>query len=75
MSFKLISFDLDDTRKLLGNLTTEMEGRNPTCLGEVMAHVRKQGVTDVREARHAAEPRACSPTAPPPTMLRGLATG
>ena len=27
----------------------QMQARNPTCMAEVMAHVGKQGVTDVRE--------------------------
>eukprot|EP00964_Phaeocystis_antarctica_P012895 scaffold7059_cov64-Phaeocystis_antarctica.AAC.3 len=27
----------------------QMQSRNPTCMAEVMAHVGKQGVTDVRE--------------------------
>ena len=43
------NFDLDDTRLLLGDLTRQMEERNPYCLTEVMGHVRKKGVTDVRE--------------------------
>ena len=38
-----------DARHLLSNLDTEMEGRNQYCMPEVMAHLRKQGVTDVRE--------------------------
>ena len=31
----------------------QMQGRNPTCMGEVMEHVSKQGVTDVREVEDA----------------------
>ena len=43
-------FDLADVRHLLGSLSTEMHARNPTCLAEVMAHVKESdGVTDVRE--------------------------
>ena len=42
-------FDMADARHLLSNLDTEMEGRNQYCMPEVMAHLRKQGVTDVRE--------------------------
>ena len=42
-------FELADTVKLLGNLEVEMQGLNPTCMAEVMAHVAKQGVSDVRE--------------------------
>ena len=42
-------FELDDAVKLLGSLETEMLAYNPTCMAEVMAHVRDQGVTDVRE--------------------------
>ena len=42
-------FELKDAVQLLGNLETEMPAYNPTCVAEVMAHVCKQGVTDVRE--------------------------
>ena len=42
-------FDLADTKHLLSNLEVEMEMRNQYCMPEVMAHLRKQGVTDVRE--------------------------
>ena len=40
---------LSDTRVLLSDLAGQMESRNPTCMAEVMAHVGKQGITDVRE--------------------------
>ena len=40
---------LEDAVRLLGNLEAEMPARNQGCLREVMAHVGKQGVTDVRE--------------------------
>ena len=46
-------WDLDDSRLLLGDLMEQMQGRNPTCMGEVMEHVGKQGVTDVREVEDA----------------------
>ena len=39
----------DDARTLLSDLRGQMQARNPTCMAEVMAHVGKQGVTDVRE--------------------------
>eukprot|EP00964_Phaeocystis_antarctica_P162880 scaffold138025_cov133-Phaeocystis_antarctica.AAC.1 len=39
----------DDARTLLSDLVGQMQTRNPTCMAEVMAHVGKQGVTDVRE--------------------------
>ena len=42
-------FDLADAKHLLSNLEVEMESRNQYCMPEVMAHVRKQGVTDPRE--------------------------
>ena len=42
-------FDMADAKYLLSNLEAEMEGRNQYCMPEVMAHLRKQGVTDVRE--------------------------
>ena len=42
-------FDMADAKYLLSNLEVEMEGRNQYCMPEVMAHLRKQGVTDVRE--------------------------
>ena len=41
-------FDLADAKHLLSNLEVEMEMRNQYCMPEV-AHLRKQGVTDVRE--------------------------
>ena len=40
---------LEDACALLSDLKVQMQARNPTCLGEVMAHVGTQGVTDVRE--------------------------
>ena len=39
----------DDARTLLSDLMGQMQARNPTCMAEVMAHVGKQGVTDVRK--------------------------
>ena len=39
----------DDARTLLSDLMGQMQARNPTCMAEVMAHVGRQGVTDVRE--------------------------
>ena len=39
---------LNDARALLSDLMGQMHGRNPACMGEVMAHVGKQGVTNVR---------------------------
>eukprot|EP00964_Phaeocystis_antarctica_P107964 scaffold72598_cov40-Phaeocystis_antarctica.AAC.4 len=39
----------DDACTLLSDLMGQMQSRNPTCMAEVMAHVGKQGVTDVRE--------------------------
>jgi hypothetical protein len=39
----------DDARTLLSDLMGQMQPRNPTCMAEVMAHVGRQGVTDVRE--------------------------
>merc|ERR1719424_880676 len=39
----------DDARTLLSDLMGQMQGLNPTCMAEVMAHVGTQGVTDVRE--------------------------
>ena len=39
----------DDARTLLSDLMGQMQRRNPSCMAEVMAHVGKQGVTDVRE--------------------------
>jgi len=39
----------DDARTLLSDLMGQMQTRNPSCMAEVMAHVGKQGVTDVRE--------------------------
>ena len=39
----------DDARTLLSDLVGQMQARNPTCMAEVMAHVGRQGVTDVRE--------------------------
>jgi len=39
----------DDARTLLSDLMGQMQDRNPMCMAEVMAHVGKQGVTDVRE--------------------------
>jgi hypothetical protein len=40
---------LDDARTLLSDLMGQMQDRNQWCMPEVMAHVGKQGVTDVRE--------------------------
>ena len=40
---------LGDARTLLSDLMGQMQSRNPACMAEVMAHVGKQGVTDVRE--------------------------
>ena len=42
-------WSLEDARTLIGDLMGQMPGRNPECMEEVMAHVGKQGVTDVRE--------------------------
>ena len=39
---------LNDARTLLSDLMGQMHGRNPACMNEVMAHVGKQGVTNVR---------------------------
>ena len=39
----------DDARTLLSDLMGQMQERNPSCMAEVMAHVGRQGVTDVRE--------------------------
>jgi len=39
----------DDARTLLSDLMGQMQARNPSCMAEVMAHVGKQGVTDVHE--------------------------
>ena len=39
---------LNDARTLLSDLMGRMHGRNPACMNEVMAHVGKQGVTNVR---------------------------
>ena len=41
----------DDARTgtLVGDLIGQMQSRNQSCMDEVMAHVCKQGVTDVRE--------------------------
>jgi hypothetical protein len=39
----------NDARTLLSDLMGQMQTRNPSCMAEVMAHVGKQGVTDVRE--------------------------
>ena len=39
----------DDARTLLSDLMGQMQSRNPSCMAEVMAHVGRQGVTDVRE--------------------------
>ena len=39
----------DDARALLSDLMGQMQAPNPTCMAEVMAHVGRQGVTDVRE--------------------------
>ena len=41
-------WSLEDARTLLSDLMCQMQGRNPTCMNEVMAHVGKQGVTNVR---------------------------
>ena len=40
---------LDDARTLLSDLMGQMHSLNPACMDEVMRHVGKQGVTDVRE--------------------------
>ena len=40
---------LDDAVALLRDLMGQMPARNATCMDEVMAHVKKQGVMDVRE--------------------------
>ena len=45
------SFELEDTVELLGDLEAQMLTRNPTCLVEVMNHVAKRGVVDVREVQ------------------------
>ena len=45
------SFELEDTVELLGDLEAQMLSRNPTCLVEVMNHVAKRGVVDVREVQ------------------------
>ena len=42
-------FELEATVELLSDLNVHMRPRNPTCVVEVMEHVGKQGVTDVRE--------------------------
>ena len=39
----------DDARTLLSDLMGQMQSRNQWCMAEVMAHVGRQGVTDVRE--------------------------
>jgi hypothetical protein len=39
---------LNDARTLLSDLMVQMHVRNPACMNEVMAHVGKQGVTNVR---------------------------
>ena len=39
----------EDACTLLSDLVGQMQILNPTCMAEVMAHVGKQGVTDVRE--------------------------
>ena len=39
----------DDARTLLSDLMGQMQARNPSCMAELMAHVGRQGVTDVRE--------------------------
>jgi len=39
----------DDARTMLSDLMGQMQSRNPSCVAEVMAHVGRQGVTDVRE--------------------------
>ena len=39
----------DDARTLLSDLTGQMQSRNQWCMAEMMAHVGKQGVTDVHE--------------------------
>ena len=41
-------WSLEDARTLLSDLMGQMHGRNPECMNEVMAHVGKQGVTNVR---------------------------
>ena len=41
-------WSLKDARTLLSDLMGQMHGRNPACMNEVMAHVGKQGVTNVR---------------------------
>ena len=42
----------DDARALLSDLMGQMQARNPTCMAEVMAHVGRQGVTNVREVEN-----------------------
>lgn len=44
---------LEEAIVLLGDLEVQMQARNPTCMGEVMAHVGRQGITDVREVEDA----------------------
>ena len=49
--FPLVSggWTQNDARTLLGDLMGQMQTHNEWCMAEVMAHVGKQGVTDVRE--------------------------
>eukprot|EP00964_Phaeocystis_antarctica_P161960 scaffold135247_cov145-Phaeocystis_antarctica.AAC.1 len=39
----------DDACTLLSDLMGQMQSRNQWCMAEVMAHVGRQGVTDVHE--------------------------
>ena len=43
------NWTLADTGTLLSDLMGQMEACNEACMPEVMGHVKKQGVTDVRE--------------------------